>query len=196
MRFALFLLIGLFCVSTQAAVYKKELPDGTVTYTDQPEPGAKAIVLPEIQTIQPPPKSVIIETTSPPKHKTPDSVSGYTMLKITSPSDNETLRENAGQIEINLAMEPSLQTQAGHKILVTMDGKPIADPGTSLQYVIDNIDRGTHNLQASVVDTAGNTLIRSATTTIYVKRHSILFKSFPAPPAKPAPPANPVSPTP
>ena len=196
MRLALYLLLGLLCVSTQAAVYKKELPDGTVTYTDQPEPGAKAIVLPEIQTIQPPPKTVINETALPPKNKTQDSASGYSMLKITSPGDNETLRENAGQVEINIAMDPSLQTQSGHKILVRMDGKPIADPGTSLQYVIDNIDRGTHNLQASVVDAAGNTLIRSEITTFYVKRHSILFRSFPAPPANPLPPANPVSPTP
>ena len=196
MRLVAFFLCGLLCVSTQAAVYKKELPDGTVTYTDQPDPGAKAIVLPEIQTIQPPPKTVINESGSPSKDKAPDTAFNYTMLKIVSPSDNDTLRENAGQVEISLAIEPSLQTQAGHKILVTMDGKPIAEPGTSLQYVIENMDRGTHTLQAAVVDTAGNTLIRTAITTIYVKRHSILFQTFPASPANPATPASPALPKP
>lgn len=192
MRCTLFFLLGLLCVSAQAAVYKKELPDGTVVYTDQPESGGKEITLPEIQTIQPPPKSVFSETVPTQKKKPVESTASYTMLKITSPANEETLRENAGDITVDVTMNPPLQTQAGHKILVEMDGKPIADPGTSLQFVLKNVDRGTHSLQASILDAAGNTLIQSPNITFYLKRHSILFKNFPAPPANPAPPAEPV----
>jgi hypothetical protein len=192
MRSTLFFLLVLLCVSAQAAVYKKELPDGTVVYTDQPESGGKEITLPEIQTIQPPPKSVFSEAIPPQKNKPVESTTSYTMLKITSPADEETLRENAGNITVNVTMDPPLQTQAGHKILVEMDGKPIADPGTSLQYVLDNVDRGTHSLQASILDAAGNTLFQSPSITFYLKRHSILFQNLPAPPANPALPAAPV----
>ena len=115
---------------------------------------------------------------------------------ITTPDNDATIRENSGKVEINVATEPPLQSQAGHKILVKIDGKAIGDPSTAQHYVLDNIDRGTHSLQASVLDASGNTLMESSTVTFHLKRISILLKNNknPAQPANPLPPANPTPP--
>ena len=192
MRLLLFLLFGLMCAYAQADVYKQELPDGTVIFSDQPGPDAEKIEIPKLQTFPPPPQPVFIEPEIKPGKK---SAIGYNKITITAPANEATIRENSGKVEINVAIEPSLQTQAGHKVLVTMDGKAIGDPATTLQYTLDNVDRGTHTLQASILDASGTPLMTSATVTFYLKRHSILFKNnnLPSPGASPAFPVNPPS---
>ncbi len=195
MRLLLTLLIGLLCLSAQAAIYKKVLPDGTVIYSDQPESGGKEIELPEIQTI-PPPKPNFTEPPSPSTDKTTEPAANYTSLAITSPGNDETIRANDGKVVVRISTEPPLQTQQGHKILVQMDGKTVGGPAAQQQYVLENVDRGTHTLQASIQDKGGDTLLQSASVTFHIKRHSILFKDFPFSPTDPAPPANPALPAP
>ena len=195
MRLVLTLLIGLLCLSAQAAIYKKVLPDGTVIYTDQPESGGKEIELPEIQTI-PPPKPIFTEPPSPSTDNSTEPATNYTSLTITSPGNDETIRANDGKVVVKIKTEPPLQTQQGHKILIKMDGNAVGGPATQQQYVLENVDRGTHTLQASIQNKDGDTLLQSPSVTFHIKRHSILFKDFPIRPSEPAPPANPTLPTP
>lgn len=189
MRRLLFLLFALMCACAQAAVYKKELPDGSVIFSDQPSPDSEEIEVPELQTFPPPPQPAFFEPETKPAKETAIS---YSQVVITTPANEATIRENSGKVEIKVTIEPPLQTQAGHKVLVTLDGKAIGDPATTLQYTLDNVDRGAHTLQASVLDASGTTLMTSATVTFYLKRHSILLNNkLPSPGASPAFPVNP-----
>jgi len=177
MRLLLFLLLCLLNGYTHAAIYKSVLPDGTVIFTDQPELGAEKIDVPNLQTYPPPSVSTAIDPQiSPPQ----EAAVIYTSLIITSPANDATIRENSGKVEIHVATEPPLQAQAGHKILVKMDGQAIGEPATTQQYVLDNVDRGTHSLQASILDASGNTLVESETVIFHLKRISILFQKNPA----------------
>lgn len=177
MKLLLLLLISLSCGYAQAAIYKWTLPDGTVVFSDQPHPDAEEIDVPKAQTFTPPPRPT---NTEPPITPKPESVAGYTNIAITAPVNDATIRENSGKVEIHVASAPPLQTQAGHKILIRIDGKSIGDPSTTQQFVLDNIDRGTHTLQTSILDASGKTLIESETVTFHLQRFSTLLKQNPA----------------
>jgi Domain of unknown function (DUF4124) len=186
MRLSLFLVLCLLCGYSQAAIYKWKLPDGTVVFSDQPNPGAEEVELPKLQTYTPPPSPAFTSEVATPTQNAP----AYTTLMITTPGNDEAIRENSGKIEINIAVEPPLQI--GDKILVKMDGQAIGDPSSSQHYILDNVDRGTHTLQATVLDADGNSLIDSEAVTFHLQRVSILFKNRPLP-VNPTAPTNPPS---
>lgn len=177
MKLLLLLLISLSCGYAQAAIYKWTLPDGTVVFSDQPHPDAEEIDVPKAQTFTPPPGPV---STEPPIIPKQESAVGYISVAITTPANDATIRENSGKVEVHVACEPPLQAQEGHTIVIRIDGHTIGNPATTQQYVLDNIDRGTHILQASILDASGKTLIESETVTFHLQRFSTLLKQNPA----------------
>jgi len=176
MRLFLILILSLSCGLAQAAIYKRVLPDGSVVFSDQPGPDAEKIETPKAQTFTPPPKSTIIAPQTSPDKK---ASAPYARLTITTPAHDETIRDNTGNVTINVGIEPPLQTQAAHKILIRLDGKAIGNPATTQQLTLENVDRGTHTIQASVLDASGSTLLDSGTVTFHLKRESTLLKQKP-----------------
>ncbi len=99
----------------------------------------------------------------------------YTEIAIIQPGDDETIHDNNGTLEVALTLSPALQD--GHKIKLFLDGE--ARPGIrpSTHFSLTNIDRGTHSLQAAVIDRSGRTLIVSAPVAFHMWRASVLFPS-------------------
>lgn len=177
-------LIGL-CLPLLAAgaVYKSVGPDGTVTYTDRPPPGATEIQLPKFPTPAPLPAPATSTTTAPApsappsgaQNTAPASFPGYSKLTLVTPAHDATVRENTGSIEVTLVSEPAWDPQWGHSIKVILDGKLLPDVYTTPKFQLNNADRGTHTLQVIVLDAKQNELISSQTVTFHMKRHSALF---------------------
>lgn len=176
MKLFLILMLSLSCGLAQAAVYKRVLPDGSVIFSDQPGPDAEEIETPKPQTFTPPPTSTIIapQTNSDKKPSAP-----YASLTITTPVHDETIRDNTGNVSVSVSIEPPLQTQAAHKILIKLDGQVVGRPSTTQQLTLENVDRGTHTVQASVLNATGNTLLDSESVTFHMKRESTLLKKKP-----------------
>jgi hypothetical protein len=87
--------------------------------------------------------------------------SSYTKLSISTPSHESAIRSNNGDISILVVLEPSLLS--GHRILITMDGQELSN-GTEQSISLTNIDRGTHIIVASVIDSSSNVIISSSST--------------------------------
>ena len=208
-------MIGSAPITAMAAVYKFVAPDGGVTYSDQPRAGAKEIDLPP----EPPPPTPVAVPATPANTNTPQNTTplptktaekpvftGYTAFAIVSPENDATLRENNGGVEIQLAMEPALNVEAGHKIVVLLDDKPAAEGQTAMTIVLPNIDRGTHTVEAQVIDASGALLATTNPATFHLKRVStiplkdnpLLAPDSPAPGALQAPraPQGPTAPSP
>jgi len=166
-----------------AAVYKWVDEQGNVIYSDQPRPGAEQLKVPPVPTYSAPPLPPRSSGAGAPKAEAP----AYTHVSIVQPSHDSTVRNNAGVVVISALLEPPLRTDLGHKIVLSMDGTPIGEPGPSTAIQLSNVDRGTHTLQVSVVDDAGKVLVTSDPSTFHMRRVSILHPK-PAPP--PPPPAN------
>lgn len=184
-QLAIAALIFYLPVAAPATIYKSIGPDGQVIYSDQPQPGAKEIELPP--EVPPSPPSVIAPEPTPTMGKTPGKVretptltekppvTGYNKLAIIKPENDEAVRANNGVVDVDLALEPALDTKAGHQIAVTLDGKELPDIPASTQFQLNNVDRGTHSLQAQIIDAEGKVLARSNTVTFHLQRISALI---------------------
>ncbi|MBI2800661.1 MAG: hypothetical protein HYX63_10340 [Gammaproteobacteria bacterium] len=167
-------------------IYRSVDPERGVEYSDTPRPGAKHIVIePALPTPAPSPNGVVggkLPAAAPDAASTVPRA--YQKIVITSPSDQETIRDNGGNILVSVQCLPALQTTFGHRMSLLVDAAPSEAPGTATNFTLTNLFRGTHTLQAVVGDAAGHELLRSAVATIYVHRHSVNESATPPAPAK------------
>lgn len=165
MRSILIIIITLISSSVIAEqVYRSIGPDGSVVFSDKETPGSEPVEVKELPTVTLP---------KAPKfnYKEPEEEdSFYREVAIVSPQNDETIRENAGNISIRAAVAPPLSR--GHILEITLDGKVVfSGSGTSVN--LQNIDRGTHIARATVKDQSGKVYIASEPVTFHLLRHSI-----------------------
>src|SRR3569623_1549144 len=169
----MFALLLAFVIATPAlaAVYKTVRPDGSVTYSDQPpRDEAQPHTLPPLQTI--PAENLAPAAPAPNRSNTAPVAEIYQRLAIVQPEQAATLRDNPGNITVQVALDPPLVTKEGDYIDIALDGTPAAQ-GSGSGYTLTNIDRGAHTVEASVSSAAGQTLIRSAPVTFHLQRTSV-----------------------
>ena len=166
---AILVLLGLlvtpFATAGEAYVWTDE--DGVVHYSDRPVPGAKRIELVEPNTS----KSLA------PRGRQADEVAEaeesepflYETFAFVSPGAEETLWNIEGVLSVSMTLNPPLQP--GHRVRVYFDANPQIVCGTSVQ--LQEVWRGVHNLQAEILDEAGNMLIRSRTNRFYVQQTTV-----------------------
>lgn len=171
-------ILGLvLCVGAAQAqdkVYKVIQPDGTVEFTDAPPPDepAREIHVEPINTIEAP--SVPVEGGG---QSASTSEQGYTEFRITSPDDDAAIRDNAGNVNVDLSLKPALRS--GDEIDLLLDGQSVGG-GKKTAITLTQMDRGTHSLQAVVKDSSGKVVARSNTVTFTLQRRSAILQ--PAPP--------------
>jgi hypothetical protein len=155
-----------------AGIFKRVLPDGTVIFSDQPHPDATRIEPRDPQVVpsfEPAPR--------PPARAPEPEPFRYHRLAITAPADDEVIWSHEGIIEVEVDVEPALQ--AGHRLLVLMDGTIVADAGGAGRFRIDNVFRGTHVLVAVIEDAQGNALVEAPPVAFHLRQHSILSPTRP-----------------
>lgn len=155
-----------------AQAYKWIDEDGVVHYSDRPEPGAEQVTLSASKPARrtPPPTAASTAAPSEAAPAEPARPFRYESLSVVAPGAEETLWNIEGVLNVSLAVSPALQP--GHRVRVYFDGTPQPATGTSFQ--LQEVYRGTHNLQAEVLDASGTLMIRSAPIRFYVQQTSIL----------------------
>lgn len=151
-----------------ADVFRSVDADGNVTYSDVPHKGATKV------QIQKPTIVPSVRTTSKltPNKDEKDAL-GYESVKITSPANDETLR-NIQTVSVRGQVSPSLQTRLGHRASFLFNGKRIGEPGRQLNASIRDIERGAHTLQLVILDGNGKTIGKSPVSKFFVHKNSIL----------------------
>jgi len=172
-----FFLCTLFSYSSAfAQMYKWVDKEGNISYSDQPPyKGAEQLDAPALSTVSrtraTPQQSA--DNTEPAEDDKKE-VTKYTELKITSPMNDETIRDNSGNFSISFTVKPALDTNFKHTFSVSMNGKVVKNNLTSGSASFSNIDRGTHSISVSVKDKSGKTLRKSKSVTIHLHRQSVL----------------------
>ncbi len=155
-----------------AAVYKHVQPDGSVIYSDRPPvENATEIKLPKVHTMPATPVAPPSEATPAPKK----AAVNYGEVRITQPQPDATIRENTGQVRVSVMLTTALKIDDGHRLTFALDGRLIGKPQTEGGITLENVDRGTHSVEARVVDASGQTLARSQAVTFHVQRFSALL---------------------
>lgn len=160
-------------------IYRWTAANGNVVFSDhKPPPGITASTvklrpMPTIPSAAPAPSSDLAANAAP-SGAAPQT---RPVAKIVSPSNEQAVRANNGDITFHLSVSPALTR--GQVLHLYLDGKP-AYVGHALSVPLVNLDRGAHDAYVVVTDASGHTLSHSRPVKFYVLRHSILFKK-PAP---------------
>ncbi len=155
-----------------AAIYKTTDAEGNVVFTDvPPKDDAKSVEITQGNSYRPEVATPAAEDEEDMAEDTPTA--GYDKIAITSPAHDEALRENTGNISVSVALDPALNTAAGHRLQVLVDGQ-IAGEAPSATVSLQNIDRGTHSLIAQVIDANNSVLASSSAVVVHLQRYSIL----------------------
>ena len=161
----------LLSMQATAAVYKKVNPDGSVEFSDIPQNNSEEIEIKPVQTIPAIKLPPSAETTKAEAETETMETFRYKSLEIISPKNDEAVRENTGQLMVTAKLEPELRPEYEHHIVWLLDGKKIEQGSvTGLQLKIENLDRGTHQLQIRVVDYDGNVVIKSSVISFHMLR--------------------------
>jgi hypothetical protein len=161
------ILLACLPLAGMAAVYKWTAPDGTVIYSDRPpSEDAKATRLPDVQTMEF--RSIRGEETPKPD-RAPSAIT-YTDMRIVSPAQDITIHDNAGKVDVDVNLTPALKTDEGHSITLVMDGTEVVTQSVSLKFILQNVDRGSHTLEAKVVDGEGVDVISTPVITFHLQR--------------------------
>lgn len=166
---ALAVLTLLLCpVSLPAVeVWKGVDAEGNVIYSDRPVPGGQLMNAPDVQTISPPPTPAQPAAAAQPA---PGQDTGYSLIEILTPDQEATIRDNQGNVAVVVGLSPNLRSGRGERLQLLLDGAPASQPGTSTRFELQNVDRGTHQVQAVVVDARGRTLASSEPVTFFLHR--------------------------
>lgn len=167
---ALLCLFLLTSLPAFAGVYTYLDADGNRVFTDHPR-RANA----ERLELAPPnsanmPAAARHEPPAPPTVLLP----AYQLLRITLPEPDATIRDNSGGLLVTLESEPGLLE--GHSYRVLLDGQPHGAAARSPVFALDNIDRGTHQLAAEIIDGEGRIVERTPNQPFHLKRISLAQK--------------------
>lgn len=148
----------------EGAIYRSVGEDGSIVFSDSPSPGAEKVRVQETQTIDaPPPPTFVYERPQAP-------AAPYSRVEIVEPANDAQIRENTGNINVSVVVEPG-GLGAGDRLVLLMDGQQVAEgQGQQTSFSLENIDRGTHQLKAVVRGHDGKTVHSSPSVTFHMLR--------------------------
>lgn len=167
MRALVLLMLLSVAVAANAAVYRWIDADGTVTYSDRPQPGSERLKLTPLQTYNPAPVSK--GTASVPTQTR--QFEDYEEFAILAPRNNATFRNNGGNVDVQLKLEPVLRST--HTVGIILNDRTVGEAGSTMSLTLSNVDRGTHRLQAVIMDKSGNELARTDPVTFHLHRTTV-----------------------
>jgi hypothetical protein len=154
-------------VAVSGTVYKWVDEDGVVHYSDQPHENAEKVELKAPQTYSAPP----VRSAPPSPRQTAQSGPIYQSCAISEPA-NEQMFMNTSTVTAGASVQPPLRP--GDQLVVTLDGQRIPGiPPMGGGFTISPVDRGSHELQAVVLDSRGQTVCQSPSVTFHIHQPSL-----------------------
>ena len=161
-------LLLVFALPASAAIYSYTDAEGNRVFTDRP--GGRAAEQVETK----PANSMAAQPVPPPKQAVKvlkATTPGYTLLDIVQPDPDATIRNNAGELAVSVTSTPALHP--GHQYRLLLDGAAVGAPGESPALMLQNVDRGSHQLVVEVIDSQGERLQASAPRVFHMMRTSL-----------------------
>ncbi len=172
-RLALILVLAAITPAAFGEIYKTVDANGNVVFTDiapvdrSGQAAPKEVTVPPVNSYEPPPVPVAQPNSVPSSADT----GYYAQLEVVSPAEDETIRDNAGNVQIQVAIAPQLR--ADHRLLLVLDGNATEVEAVNGVFELSNVDRGTHTAAGRVVDRQGNVVIESNPATFNLLRYAL-----------------------
>jgi Domain of unknown function (DUF4124) len=156
--------------SADSTVWKWVDDRGVVHYSDQPVPGATRIEVKAGNIAQSSPE---VGNAAPSDTGTPAAAfAGYRNFEIWRPEPDQVFTNTGGQVNVEIRVEPAVQ--AAHTLNLFLDGKLVTGfARNALSYALGGVERGTHNVTATITDRAGRTLQETRAIVFIVRQQSV-----------------------
>lgn len=163
--------------SVHADLFKWVDENGEVIYSDQPPPvseNQEKFLLDEGKLpalISTPAQKVPLSPQTTKKNEEENQIQS---VNITFPEHDTAVRSNAGTLNIQLAVNPPLDSNSRESLILLMDGVEVYR-GKSNQVTLYEVDRGTHLLEAKMLSANGQIISSSEVISFTLQRFSALF---------------------
>lgn len=162
---------GVSHLATAQQIYKVVNKDGSVTYTDRPQPDSQPVSLGPDNRMVSPPAPVTTPTaranSSATRQRQPSEIT------ILQPEDQATVRNNAGNLQIAARVT---NTQQGDKYQLFLNDELHSEQDTPL-FTLNNLPRGAHSFYIVHKDNTGKTLASTTPRTFYLHQASRLINN-------------------
>lgn len=169
-------------------IYRTTDAQGNVVFTDDPGRGGEAVDLDPLTVVPSRPVQPLSNASSGrPESTTRYGEPGqplmpYDVFAIASPEQQTTLPTGAaGNVQVQLAIRPDLRDD--HRVRLLVDGQVSQSAMHTDTFLLSNLNRGEHRVQAELLDASGAVRHRTSPLTLYVQRASVNLPSNPNNPA-------------
>lgn len=161
---------------TQAAsaqVYTYIDAEGNRVFTDKPRSSnAERVMLAPSNTAQMSQPQPTVRM-APPAAASKPTVH-YQVLRILVPEPDASIHNGSGDMIVTLNSEPGLLP--GHSYRLLLDGEPQGETSRSPVFSLQHVDRGTHQLVAEIIDSAGLIVERTPAQPFHMHRMTLAQK--------------------
>lgn len=164
------LIILLLPLLSHAAIYKRVLANGEVIYTDKPAPRSQKVELsPLAATMESQAGASSNQSSAKQLSTTPPPPNKVYQLTITSPLNDETIRNNTGLLNVSARLQPI--SSGTFELLLNNEVKQTQKQP---RFSLKDVPRGTHHLQIQFKDNSGKLIASSPLLSIHMHRASAL----------------------
>ena len=158
----IFILLLSVAISSEgrAQIYRWRDVNGVTHFSNTPHENAVIIELKPLSPLQIPRNSQ--------KSHLPIA---YQQLRITAPANEANIFNNQGEVHVSVLIQPPLGDN--DYLILLLDGKQVAKLKLQQQILLNNIDRGTHQLRVQLV-TAQNKVLTESKKIIFHMHRAIV----------------------
>ncbi|MGE8295878.1 MAG: DUF4124 domain-containing protein [Pseudomonas sp.] len=172
MRFPLLLLLLVAPVAL-GQVYTYIDAEGNRVFTDKPRSSnAERVMLAPSNNVELRQPTSTVRMAPPPAVTKPTV--HYQVLRILVPEPDASIHHGSGDMIVTLNSEPGLLP--GHSYRLLLDGEPQGEISRSPVFSLQHIDRGTHQLVAEIIDSAGLIVERTPAQPFHMHRMTLAQK--------------------
>jgi hypothetical protein len=170
---ALLVTLGLaFAPLAAQEIYKTVDEDGNVVYTDRkPSEDAEPVTLPELTVVDPVELGDPSAVGAGQSNRSPDDPASDFGLSIVSPRPEETVRNTAYVLAVDVATDRELPS--GTRLAYLIDGE-VREQTRALSTEIEEVWRGEHQLSVELRSGDGEVLAAAGPVTFYMHQPSRL----------------------
>lgn len=157
------LLMAFITLPSEAKIYRWKDKNGNWVYSDTPKKGAQQVKLNK-PLVMPSTNTDILQPNLNQK-----SISYQ--AKITSPSHEQTIRENTGTVYVTGQVIPSFHK--GFTVQLFHNGTAVGSRQSSTSFVLKSLVRGEHRIKMAVFNPQGKNIATSQEHTFYLHKASV-----------------------
>jgi hypothetical protein len=107
------------------------------------------------------------------------------LLEIWQPENGASFFDADATVNVRIRTEPAVAE--GDSLRLFLDGIRLEGANNALEYTLENLDRGTHSITATIRDAKGVEKIRSQAVVFYLKQNTIIAPRAVGPNLRPPP---------